>query len=154
MVSSALQQLPDCDYGHDLLPDHPGLVDLNYKPSGRDGMKDGMTSDGKLFERLSGLYQKDPEEFERISKALIHEALEKLPAEHRARGYGLQMRIDRRLSHFKDPVARMNEMVVMFWEQFNEFQEVLNDPVGAAAARKKGGTTAKVIPLNGRSTRH
>jgi hypothetical protein len=117
-------------------------------------MKEEMTSDGKLFERLSGLYQKDPEEFERISKALIHEALEKLPEKHRARGYGVQMRIDRRLSHFKDPVARMNEMVVIFWEQFREFQEVLNDPVGAGAARKKGNTPAKVIPLTGRSTLH
>ena len=38
----------------------------------------------------------------------------------------LQFRIDRELRNYKDPVARMNKMVVLFWEGFKEFDEVLN----------------------------
>ncbi len=106
-----------------------------------------------LFDRLADLYQKNPEEFERLSKNLIAEALEEMPEEYRAQAYGLQMRIEQRLCRFKDPVARMNEMVVIFWDQFRKFQEVLNDPQSAAAARNGGKTPGKVIPLDRRRDR-
>ncbi len=117
-------------------------------------MKSENSSTGELFDRLSNLYRKDPEEFERVSKNLIREALEEMPEESRARGYGLQLRIDQRLCHFKDPVARMNEMVVIFWEHFRKFQDVLNDPQGAVKAKVKPGSTARVIPFAGKTTRH
>jgi hypothetical protein len=116
-------------------------------------MKPESTSTGELFDRLSNLYQKDPEEFERVSKNLIRKTLDEWPEEFRAKGYGIQLRIEQRLGHFKDPVARMNEMVVIFWEQFHKFQDVLNDPRGAVAAAEKTGPPAKVIPLTDR-TRH
>ncbi len=37
----------------------------------------------------------------------------------------LQFRIDRELRKYKDPVARMNKMVELFWEGFAEFNDVL-----------------------------
>lgn len=106
-----------------------------------------------LFDRLAGLYQKDPAEFERLCKKLIKEALDETPEEYRAQAYGLQLRIEQRLCHFKDPVARMNEMIVIFWDQFREFQQVLNDPQSVVAARRSKKTPAKVIPLDRPDTR-
>jgi hypothetical protein len=117
-------------------------------------MKSESTSTGELFDRLSSLYQKDPEEFERVTKNLILKTLDAGPEEFRAKGYGIQLRIEQRLAHFKDPVARMNEMVVIFWEQFQKFQDVLNDPLGAVAAGKKSGPLAKVIPIIDRTRPH
>lgn len=110
-------------------------------------------SANSIFERLAGLYQENPEEFERLSKNLIAEALEEMPEEYRAQAYGLQLRIEQRLCHFKDPVARMNEMVVIFWDQFRKFQEVLNDPQSVAAVGRTGKTSGKVIPLHRRRDR-
>ena len=37
----------------------------------------------------------------------------------------LQWRIDADLRKYKDPVARMNRMVELFWEGVNEFNDVL-----------------------------
>ena len=39
----------------------------------------------------------------------------------------LQFRIDRELRKYKDPVARMNKMVELFWEGFNEFNNILKN---------------------------
>jgi len=39
----------------------------------------------------------------------------------------LQFRIDRELHKYKDPVAKMNKMVELFWEGVNEFNQVLNN---------------------------
>jgi hypothetical protein len=106
-----------------------------------------------IFERLAGLYQENPEEFERLSKKLIAEALEELPEEYRVQAHGLQLRIEQRLCRFRDPVARMNEMVVIFWDQFRKFQEVLNDPKGVADLKISGKTPGKVILLDRRRDR-
>ena len=42
----------------------------------------------------------------------------------------LQWKIDGELRKYKDPVARMNRMVELFWEGFKEFQEVMNSVSG------------------------
>lgn len=39
----------------------------------------------------------------------------------------LQFRIDRELRNYKDPVARMNKMVELFWEGFAEFDNALQE---------------------------
>lgn len=106
-----------------------------------------------IFGRLAGLYQENPAEFERLSKNLIAKALEEMPEEYRAQAYGLQLRIEQRLCRFKDPVARMNEMVVIFWDQFSKFQEILNDPKSAVDAARAGKTPVKVISLDRRRDR-
>ncbi len=37
----------------------------------------------------------------------------------------MQWRIDAELRKYKDPVARMNRMVEIFWEGFNEFNDYM-----------------------------
>lgn len=107
-----------------------------------------------IFERLQGLYQLDPEEFNRLSEALIREELNNVPGELKAQAYGIQRRIEQQLKKYKDPIARMNAMVEIFWQQFHEFQAVLNDPREVLESKRHCGTSAKVIPFKERDTRH
>lgn len=80
------------------------------------------------FSRLSSLHSRDPKRFEEERERIIRETIDSFPEEYRARANGLQMKIDAALVKFKDPVARMNKMVEIFWEHFQEFHEVLHDP--------------------------
>lgn len=43
----------------------------------------------------------------------------------RKRLEALQWRIDKELEQYKDPVARYNHMVTLFWEQVGKFQDAL-----------------------------
>lgn len=117
-------------------------------------MENKTEKSDSIFERLQGLYQLDPEEFDRLSEALILEELENMPEELKAQAYGIQRRIEQQLKKYKDPVARMNVMVEIFWKQFHEFQAVLNDPREVLESRRKCGTSAKIIPFKDRDTRH
>jgi len=104
--------------------------------------------------KLTGLYQKDPEEFERQSQELIRQTIERFPEEHRRRAYGLQFQIDAVLSHCKDPLSRMNKMVEIFWEQFFKFQETVCDPLKVIEKKEKCREEGKVIPLKRRDKLH
>jgi hypothetical protein len=104
----------------------------------------------KLDQRISemiGLYQKDPEAFEKLRAELIRQTIEELPEKYRRRAYGLQFQVDMRLKKYRDPVMRMNAMITLFWDQFEEFQTVLNNPGGYLAARKERAAPGKVLPL-------
>jgi hypothetical protein len=111
------------------------------------------TTDEQLA-RLSGLYEKDPEEFERQSQELIRRTIESFPEKHRRRAYGLQFQIDAALSHYKDPVSRMNKMVEIFWEQFLKFQEAVCDPLKVIEEKERRSEEGKVIPLPQRDKLH
>lgn len=111
------------------------------------------TTEEKLA-RLSGLYQRDPEEFERQSQELIRQTIESFPEEHRRRAYGLQFQIDAALRHYKDPVSRMNRMVEIFWEQFLKFREAVCDPLKVIEEKEKGKREGKVINLHQRDKLH
>jgi hypothetical protein len=101
----------------------------------------------EILGKLTGLYQKDPEEFEKIRTLLIEQTIQAFPARHRQRAYGMQFIIEMRLKKYKDPVVRMNKMVEIFWEQFGLFHDVLQDPVRAAAKRANKTKKAMVIPF-------
>jgi len=101
----------------------------------------------KILDQLTGLYQKDPEQFEKMRTLLIEQTIQAFPARHRQRAYGMQFIIEMRLRKYKDPVVRMNKMVEIFWEQFGLFHDVLQDPVRAVAEREKKNTKAMVIPF-------
>ncbi len=105
------------------------------------------------IEQLIGLYQDDPERFEDLRRRLIDCTIEGFPSEHRQRAYGLQFQIEARLSHHKDPVARMSTISEMFWEHLETFQQVLNNP-GAVLEERKKRQPAKVIPLRLPLVRH
>lgn len=99
----------------------------------------------QLLAELSGLYEKDPEKFEEISKKIFNTFIESLPKERQKRARGIQFQIDTELSRYKDPVVRMNRMVELFWKQFANFHGVLHDPTPFMKDRK--GKKAQVIPL-------
>ncbi|WP_305045751.1 DUF3135 domain-containing protein [Geoalkalibacter sp.] len=113
-----------------------------------------MTSDKRateqMFEGLSSLYQEDPEKFEEQRRLLIAQTIESFPEECRQRAYGLQFTIDCRLRKYKDPIMRMNKMVEIFWQQFAQFQETINDPEKIMLERRAARHNAKIIPLRGR----
>jgi len=109
-----------------------------------------LPADGtrEMIERLSGLYQKDPEEFERLSRQLIHQTIEGFPEHRRSRARGLQFKLDCILSRYHDPVARMNKMVEIFWDYFQQFHEAFFNPEKLLAEREaRTSGEAKVIPL-------
>lgn len=107
-----------------------------------------------IYEQLQGVYQQDPDKFERLSGDLIRQALDEVPEEFKAQAYGLQRRIEHQLRKYKDPVARMNAMVEIFWQKFQEFQDVINDPRGVLENKRRCGTEAKIIPFKGPDLHH
>jgi hypothetical protein len=117
-------------------------------------MENHTEKPGSIYEQLQGIYQHDPEKFERLSGDLIRQALDAVPEEHRARAYGLQRRIEHQLKKYKDPIARMNAMVEIFWQQFHEFQAVINDPRDVLEKRRRCGTAAKILPFKGPDPGH
>lgn len=104
--------------------------------------------------RLNGLYERDPEEFDRRSQELIRKTIESFPEEHRRRAYGLQFRLDADLSQYKDPVSRMNRMVEIFWEQVVKFQRAVSDPLKVIEEKETCRKEGKVIPLPRRDKLH
>ncbi len=82
--------------------------------------------DEKQFERQCALYQSDPAEFERQVREKIDEIIQNADPKYRKRLQGLQFTIDCTLKKYKDPVARMNKMVELFWEGFLKFRDAHN----------------------------
>lgn len=77
---------------------------------------------------LHKLYLTDPEEFDRQTRQMIDDYINSLPEERQQRARQHQWKIDQTLSHYKDPVARMNKMVEMLWSGVDKFQKVLSNP--------------------------
>lgn len=77
-----------------------------------------------VFDEVRQLYERDPE----AAPALVEEIL-KREIENMANGDSerlkkllqMQWTISGELRKFKDPTARMNKMVTMFWEGVNKF---------------------------------
>lgn len=109
------------------------------------------TLDQRISEMI-GLYQEDPEAFERLRAELIRQTIEELPEKYRQRAQGLQFQLDMQLRRYHDPVMRMNAMIALFWDQFEKFQTVLNNPGDYLAAHKKRAAPGKVLPLKRRET--
>jgi len=57
---------------------------------------------------------------------LIEDFISSLPEERQQRLRQLQWKIDGELRKYKDPIARMNKMIELFWDGVAEFKEVLN----------------------------
>jgi hypothetical protein len=78
------------------------------------------------FDELVQMHQEDPEAFEREQRRIIDDFIESLPNESsKQKARQFQFRIDRELRPYKDPTARMNKMVELFWEGVKEFQHAL-----------------------------
>lgn len=106
------------------------------------------------IDRLRTLYRTDPPRFEQLRQDLIRQTIETFPPSQRARAYGIQFELDAVLSRYHDPVARMNKMVEIFWEQVGRFLETVSDPAEALAKRERDRHDAQVIPLHPRKRLH
>lgn len=83
----------------------------------------------RSFDKMKDLYVSDPEAFDVYRKKLIDDEINKISDPiRRQRLRGLQFQLDNKLRKFKDPVARMNAMVSIFWKQVYKFKNMLNNP--------------------------
>lgn len=55
----------------------------------------------------------------------LEDFLNSLPPERQQRMKAFQWRLEQDLRHYKDPVARMNKMVEIFWEGVYKFEDAL-----------------------------
>ncbi len=101
-----------------------------------------------LLSQLELYSDQDADKFEATRKELLQTAIDSYPDEYRKRAQGIQFELDCELRKYKNPVARMNRMVELFWEKFEEFNLVINEPTSVCAAREKASTPAKVIALS------
>lgn len=74
---------------------------------------------------LSNLYKTNPEAFDEYRKELLEELFNKLPKKKQKHARQLQWKIESELRKYKDPIAKMNKMVEMFWEGVYEFKDVM-----------------------------
>ncbi len=89
------------------------------------------------FDDLKNLHCLDPDKFEKIAKKMIEDAINCARPENRERMRAKQWRLEQELEKIKDPVARMNRMVVIFWEGVNDFKRVLTNPPESLTPSKK-----------------
>ena len=103
---------------------------------------------GKMLETLEDVYEKDPRQFEILRTEILNKNIDSYPERYRQRAWGLQRALDRELNRYKNPVARMNRMVELFWEKFDEFQTAVNDPAGYDARREVNKKEGKLYRLS------
>lgn len=80
------------------------------------------------FEKLREANERDPEEAYQLGRGMIEDYINSLPEDRQQRLRGMQFTIDQTLSKYKDPVARMNKMVELFWQGVYEFESTLRNP--------------------------
>jgi hypothetical protein len=79
-----------------------------------------------IYERLNKLRQENPDEVESERKKILDEFFDSIEDDdRRLHLQQLQFRLDGELRHYKDPVARMNKMIEIFWKGVNEFQQTI-----------------------------
>jgi len=80
------------------------------------------------FDELKTLYETDPIAAEQMATKIIDEYIDTLTPDYQQRARAYNWRIQQELRKFKDPTARMNRMVEMFWQGVKEFQTTLQNP--------------------------
>lgn len=81
-----------------------------------------------IFEELKTLFEQNPATAEIRAKQIIDEYIATLDEHKQQRAQAFNWRIQQELRKYKDPTARFNRMVEMFWEGVHEFQSVLQHP--------------------------
>lgn len=72
------------------------------------------------FDDMVRMYEEDPEGFEAEAREAIEDFISNVPEECQQRLRQLQWEIDGEMRQYKDPIARMNAMVAMFWPKVQE----------------------------------
>jgi len=85
----------------------------------------------------------DPVEFAKRRKEIIDDMIAESPDEYQEKLSQQCWCLDKKLNKYKDPVARMNKMVEIFWQGVYKFEDILR--TGSIAAEPR--TNADVIPF-------
>ncbi len=80
------------------------------------------------FEELKTLFETDPAAAEEKVKEILEDHISTLEPERQQRARAFQWRLEHDLRKFKDPIARMNKMVELFWKGVEQFQTALTQP--------------------------
>lgn len=99
----------------------------------------------KIYEELSKL-RDNPEEFELRANRIWEEFFKTLPEKEEKRARQFKWHIDSQLRTYKDPTARMNKMVELFWRGFQTFQLSLTNP-DSLIAKSQDGSKAVILPI-------
>jgi len=70
-------------------------------------------------------YLSEPEAFDRLAKEAIEEFITSAPPNKQLKLRALQANINKNLNKYKDPTARLNAMVELFWKGVHKFQNAL-----------------------------
>jgi Protein of unknown function (DUF3135) len=84
------------------------------------------------FDTWVNLYRLDPVEFETQRNLLLEEAIKEYAVIDSEKANQILAHINGinlRLSRIKNPIERYNQMIVIFWKQFEVFQESLKGNV-------------------------
>lgn len=98
------------------------------------------------FDELKTLFETDPPAAEEKVKEILEEYIQTLEPERQQRARAFNWKIQQDLRNFKDPVARMNKMVEMFWKGYQTFNTALNNP--EVLLNQQGEPIAKFPPKN------
>jgi len=85
----------------------------------------------------------DPEAFITRQKEIIGDAISQCPEKYQTKLAQQQWSLEQTLSKYKDPTARMNKMVELFWEGVYEFE----DSFRTGSIKTEPRTQANVIPF-------
>jgi len=105
----------------------------------------------EAFEKLSKLFQDDPEEFEKYRQMVIEEFINNLPEDRQQRARGLQFRIDNEMRKIKNPLARAAKMNSMMVDSLMELQGVFKVALGQAEIPEEP-ERADVLPFARKTT--
>lgn len=97
----------------------------------------------ELYEELVQL-KDSPELFNQRSEQILEDFFNNLPEDKQRRLRGKHFKIQAELSKYKDPTAKMNKMVEIFWEGVEEFKQTLN---GEISTQTKVNNKAEVVNL-------
>lgn len=100
----------------------------------------------QVYEELVKL-RDNPEEFEKKADEIWEEYFSSLSEEETKRAKQFKWQLDSQLRNYKDPVARLNKMIELFWEGFHAFQLSLTNPT-QLIARTQDGSKAVVLPID------
>jgi len=81
--------------------------------------------DESIYDKLIKLMENEPEAFEKAKEELIEEFIMEQPEDKREQLRQKQWLIDGELRKYKNPTARLNRMIEMFYEQVRQFQVAL-----------------------------
>lgn len=90
----------------------------------------------------------DPEAFNAKLDEIWEQIYQSLGSEERIRKARQQKwQFDAQLRHYKDPQARLNKAIEMFWQGVNTFHQSLTEP-SKIIAKSQDGSKVVVLPID------